>query len=341
MRARIRDFLPESRPAALSRGDPARLQPARPARQQVQGAHQDPRARDGVDTHPHRALSSRRISPAPRAFCRRGSRIGRIRRLLRPARLRTADDAALTAARRRSGCFRLGPTPTSPHKAPTATPSSRVSLKPIGATPGDATPAQMAHPGRLLPNATDMTNCASATSRTSSCRMCARRTCRHPCEGLRAAGLADGQRRPRLRHHRLPRHGLLRARHRAVDPGRATRSRTFRRAEAPARHRPAQDQDLRLHQRLRPSPCRPYRHSRRRPKKGEENYQITLGGSGDENSSIGEIIGRGFSYDDVVDAVETLVDTYIGLRETPQEDFLAAYRRVGDAPFKEALYGTA
>ncbi len=76
-------------------------------------------------------------------------------------------------------------------------------------------------------------------------------------------------------------------------------------------------------------------------KKGEEYYQITLGGSGDENSSIGEIIGRGFSYDDVVDAVETLVDTYIGLRETPQEDFLAAYRRVGDAPFKEALYGTA
>ncbi|WP_029058449.1 nitrite/sulfite reductase [Stappia stellulata] len=76
-------------------------------------------------------------------------------------------------------------------------------------------------------------------------------------------------------------------------------------------------------------------------KKGEEYYQITLGGSGDENSAIGEIIGRGFSYEEVVDAVETLVDTYIGLRDAPDEDFLAAYRRVGDAPFKEALYGTA
>ena len=76
-------------------------------------------------------------------------------------------------------------------------------------------------------------------------------------------------------------------------------------------------------------------------KKGEEYYQITLGGSADENTSIGEIIGRGFSYDEVVDAIEKVVDTYVGLRETPQEDFLAAYRRVGDQPFKEALYGTA
>ncbi|GGE90821.1 nitrite/sulfite reductase [Stappia taiwanensis] len=76
-------------------------------------------------------------------------------------------------------------------------------------------------------------------------------------------------------------------------------------------------------------------------KKGEEYYQITLGGSGDENTSIGQIVGRGFSYDGIVDAVETVVDTYLGLRQSPQEDFLAAYRRVGDTPFKEALYGTA
>jgi sulfite reductase (NADPH) hemoprotein beta-component len=76
-------------------------------------------------------------------------------------------------------------------------------------------------------------------------------------------------------------------------------------------------------------------------KKGEEFYQITLGGSADENTSIGEIIGRGFAYDEVVDAVEKLVDTYIDLRESREEDFLAAYRRVGEAPFKEALYGTA
>ncbi len=75
-------------------------------------------------------------------------------------------------------------------------------------------------------------------------------------------------------------------------------------------------------------------------KKGEEVYQITLGGSPDETATVGEIVGRGFSSDDVVDAVETVVDTYLGLRQSPDETFLAAYRRVGDAPFKEALYGT-
>jgi sulfite reductase (NADPH) hemoprotein beta-component len=74
-------------------------------------------------------------------------------------------------------------------------------------------------------------------------------------------------------------------------------------------------------------------------RKGEEFYQITLGGSPDEHASIGEIIGRGFATDEVVDAIETIVDTYIKLRETPDEPFLAAYRRVGEAPFKEALYG--
>jgi len=76
-------------------------------------------------------------------------------------------------------------------------------------------------------------------------------------------------------------------------------------------------------------------------KKGEEFYQLTLGGSGDETASIGEIIGPGFSSEGVVDAVETLVDTYLRIRRNPDEDFLAAYRRVGQAPFKEALYGAA
>lgn len=75
-------------------------------------------------------------------------------------------------------------------------------------------------------------------------------------------------------------------------------------------------------------------------KKGAELYQITLGGSGDENASIGEIIGRGFEPDRVTDAVETIVETYLGLRIAPSETFLDAYRRVGPAPFKEALYGT-
>ncbi|HTV68519.1 MAG TPA: nitrite/sulfite reductase [Rhizobiaceae bacterium] len=73
-------------------------------------------------------------------------------------------------------------------------------------------------------------------------------------------------------------------------------------------------------------------------KKGAELYQVTLGGSGDENTSIGEIIGRGFGPDEITDAIETIVDTYLAVRTDRAEKFLDTYRRVGPAPFKEALY---
>lgn len=74
-------------------------------------------------------------------------------------------------------------------------------------------------------------------------------------------------------------------------------------------------------------------------KKGTELYQITLGGSADNETSIGEIIGRGFEPEKVTDAVEVVVDTYLGLRLSSEETFLQAYRRVGPQPFKVALYG--
>ncbi len=72
-------------------------------------------------------------------------------------------------------------------------------------------------------------------------------------------------------------------------------------------------------------------------KKGEEFYQITLGGSGDETASLGEIVGPAFSSAEVVRAVETIVETYLGLR-APSERFLDTVRRVGVSPFKETLY---
>ncbi|CAN5543783.1 nitrite/sulfite reductase [soil metagenome] len=75
-------------------------------------------------------------------------------------------------------------------------------------------------------------------------------------------------------------------------------------------------------------------------KKGEEYYQITLGGSSTETASIGTILGPGFAGHEVADAIETIVNTYIARRE-PGEEFLAAYRRLGAQPFKEALYATA
>ena len=71
---------------------------------------------------------------------------------------------------------------------------------------------------------------------------------------------------------------------------------------------------------------------------GEETYQITLGGSGDEKAAIGQIVGPGFSSETVVEAVETIVETYMGLRRDERETFLDAYRRVGLGPFREALY---
>lgn len=72
---------------------------------------------------------------------------------------------------------------------------------------------------------------------------------------------------------------------------------------------------------------------------GEEFYQITLGGSADETCAIGTIVGRSFSGDRIVDAVETIVDTFLSLRNSREENFLAAYRRIGSEPFRSALYG--
>ncbi|MFT4150473.1 MAG: nitrite/sulfite reductase [Paracoccaceae bacterium] len=71
---------------------------------------------------------------------------------------------------------------------------------------------------------------------------------------------------------------------------------------------------------------------------GVENYQITLGGDGTETAAIGERAGPGFAYDEIVPAIERLVRAYLEVREAPEETFLDAYRRLGPAPFKAALY---
>jgi sulfite reductase (NADPH) hemoprotein beta-component len=72
-------------------------------------------------------------------------------------------------------------------------------------------------------------------------------------------------------------------------------------------------------------------------RKGVENYQILLGGSGAEDASLGEILGPGFDHEGIVDAVETVIGTYKDLRRDG-ERFLDTYRRVGPAPFKDRLY---
>jgi sulfite reductase (NADPH) hemoprotein beta-component len=73
-------------------------------------------------------------------------------------------------------------------------------------------------------------------------------------------------------------------------------------------------------------------------RKGTENYQLLLGGSGAEDCSLGTITGPGFDENGIVDAVEKATDLYLAQR-TEGERFLDTYRRLGMAPFKEAIYG--
>ncbi len=73
-------------------------------------------------------------------------------------------------------------------------------------------------------------------------------------------------------------------------------------------------------------------------RKGVENFQLSLGGSGAEDAAVGQITGPGFSEDGVVDAIEKVTDLYLSQREEG-ERFLDTYRRLGMKPFKEAIYG--
>jgi len=74
-------------------------------------------------------------------------------------------------------------------------------------------------------------------------------------------------------------------------------------------------------------------------RRGEEHYQIQIGGSASEDAALGKILGRGFSADQVVDVVDKIIDTYLELREDGEE-FIDTFRRLGNDPFKERVYGT-
>ncbi len=75
-------------------------------------------------------------------------------------------------------------------------------------------------------------------------------------------------------------------------------------------------------------------------KRGEEFYQVTLGGNAGHDASIGDILGPSFAAEDMADVVEEVVNTYLDLRQ-PGEKFLSTYRRVGIEPFKERVYAEA
>ncbi|MFT8596498.1 nitrite/sulfite reductase [Acetobacter orientalis] len=76
-------------------------------------------------------------------------------------------------------------------------------------------------------------------------------------------------------------------------------------------------------------------------KRGQEAFQITLGGASDQDVvSIGQILGSALSEDETVDAVARIVDVYLARRE-PGEQFIQTCRRLGTAPFKDAAYAIA
>jgi sulfite reductase (NADPH) hemoprotein beta-component len=75
-------------------------------------------------------------------------------------------------------------------------------------------------------------------------------------------------------------------------------------------------------------------------KQGEEAYQLTLGGNDSDTASIGRILGPAFDEGGVVDAVEKVIEVYLGARSSEDETFLQCYRRIGEKPFKEKVYAS-
>ncbi|MFT6285481.1 MAG: sulfite reductase (NADPH) hemoprotein beta-component [Alcanivorax sp.] len=75
-------------------------------------------------------------------------------------------------------------------------------------------------------------------------------------------------------------------------------------------------------------------------KKGQEFYQVALGGSQSKEAAIGKILGPSFKQQDMPDVMDKILSTYVDLR-SEEENFLETYRRVGIAPFKERVYAKA
>src|SRR2546430_491697 len=75
-------------------------------------------------------------------------------------------------------------------------------------------------------------------------------------------------------------------------------------------------------------------------KNGEEFYQITIGGRADENAQMGTLIGPAVPYGEVADVIEDIVEAYLALRDSPDELFIDAVKRLGVEPFKERGYAT-
>lgn len=75
-------------------------------------------------------------------------------------------------------------------------------------------------------------------------------------------------------------------------------------------------------------------------KKGAPYFQITLGGKKGNESTLGKILGPSVAENDVPNAIEKIIQSYLSQRQG-DEPFIDTYLRVGIKPFKEAVYGDA
>jgi sulfite reductase (NADPH) hemoprotein beta-component len=72
-------------------------------------------------------------------------------------------------------------------------------------------------------------------------------------------------------------------------------------------------------------------------KKGQEFYQVSLGGSSGREASLAQILGPSFAQDDMPEVIEKIISVYVGQRHA-DENFLDTFRRIGTDPFKERVY---
>ncbi len=75
-------------------------------------------------------------------------------------------------------------------------------------------------------------------------------------------------------------------------------------------------------------------------KKGEEFYQVQLGGSAANDASLGKVLGPSFSREEMPGVMQKLLDVFVENR-TEEELFIDTYHRIGLAPFKERVYAKA
>jgi len=73
-------------------------------------------------------------------------------------------------------------------------------------------------------------------------------------------------------------------------------------------------------------------------RRGEEYFQITLGGRADEKAAIGDIAGKGLKQEEIPAALRRVIEVYKAQRTSPDEIFIEALERLGHEPFKEAIY---